>query len=92
MIFKTVAFAFVSTLAISITSASAGGFLADVFIKPFNPEAARLADEAHRQFKQANPSYGKWEEQLTNDVRRELSLQEHCEPLYNKWGEEVGCY
>lgn len=43
------------------------------------------------QFKHANPKYGKWEEDLTNDFLREVGLPEHCEPLYNKWGEEVAC-
>ena len=31
------------------SSASAGGFLADVFIKPLNPSLARQLDQAHEQ-------------------------------------------
>ena len=31
------------------SSASAGGFLADTFIKPFNPGLAKKADEVHKQ-------------------------------------------
>lgn len=36
------------TLPMMASSASAGGFLADVFIRPWSPQAADLADDVHR--------------------------------------------
>lgn len=54
-------------------------------------KGAEAMDKAHDDIKHANPNYGKFEEKTTNDVRKGLGLQPHCEPLYNKYGEQVDC-
>ncbi|WP_299508087.1 hypothetical protein [uncultured Roseobacter sp.] len=76
--------------AMTATTVQAGGLLGDA-INVVAPGVGTQLDEAHRGFKHANPKYGKAEEKLTNDVRRNLGLKEHCEPLFNKYGEQVAC-
>jgi hypothetical protein len=87
---KTFALAAAAVIALGSASVQAGGVGGDL-LNMVVPGAGTLADEAHRQFKSANPDYGKAEEQLTNDVREGIGLEPHCDPLYNKWGEQVGC-
>ncbi len=68
-----------------------GGVIGDI-ANVIAPGSGDFLDGAHDGFKKANPNYGKWEENFTNSVRRDLGLKEHCEPLYNKWGEQVACH
>lgn len=56
-----------------------------------NCGVGKALDKKHREIKHNNPGYGKAEEKLTNNVRKSLGLKPHCEPLYNKWGDEVSC-
>jgi len=43
-------------------------------------------DQAHQQFKRAKPGYGKAEEKLTNDLRREIGPPLHSDLIYNNIG------
>ena len=54
-------------------------------------EQGEMVDGAHDQFKQANPSYGQWEEDLTNRTRENLGLKPHCTPVYDRYGNQRGC-
>lgn len=74
-----------------VSNASAGGLFADIFIRPISPEAADFVDQAHDEYKRANPNYGQWEEQTTNQFREDIGLQPHCAELFDKWGNSVGC-
>ena len=83
---------------IASTNASAGictsGFLADIACVTgiTSPQAARTADHAWNGFKHANPGYGQWEDQFTNDVRSNMGLQPHCQDAYGKYGQHLGCF
>lgn len=79
-----------AAMMISATTASAG--VGGDFFNYLAPGAGTFLDEIHRGIKHANPSYGQWEEGVTNQFREDIGLQPHCEPFFNKWGEEVGCF
>lgn len=68
-------FAAVLTFASITAPVQAGGFLADVFVKPFSPDAAKALDDANREIKKAVPLYGAAEEGVTNIVK-EARVQE----------------
>jgi len=87
------AFGMASSLAIVSSSVSAGG-IGGMFVASLcgGCGVGEFLDDVHHGVKQANPQYGKWEEESTNNVREDIGLQPHCQPVYNKWGEEVGCY
>jgi hypothetical protein len=74
----------------SFSPAFAGGLLGDALNRVV-PGAGTIIDDAHRQFKQANPDYGRAEEKATNDFREGVGLPRHCDPLYDKWGKQVAC-
>lgn len=75
------------------SSAYAGGFLTDIgrATGVITKEQAETLDGLHDRFKQANPSYGQWEEETTNRTRENLGLQPHCTPVYDRYGNEKGC-
>lgn len=75
-----------------IGSAHAGGFFGDgIEILCGGCGAGRALDAVNEKAKQANPEYGRWEEDLTNRVRKNFGLQPHCEPLYDRYGKQVSC-
>ena len=77
-------------VAIGSSPAVAGGLFGDA-INVFVPGAGTYLDERHHEFKMANPSYGQWEEQTTNNVRSRVGLRPHCTDIYDKWGNHRGC-
>jgi hypothetical protein len=83
-------------MAVGSSQVSAGicssGFLADVYcLATGDKGGANAADEAHRRFKNANPTYAQQEEQFTNGVRGQIGLAPHCTDVFDKYGNHLGC-
>jgi Domain of unknown function (DUF4157) len=67
----------------AVSTVRAGGFLADVFVRPFSPQAADALDGAHRQIKEAIPPYKAAEEGASHLVNE--TLVQSGAPVLKNW-------
>lgn len=92
---KLVAAFFGSILLVSAmaSTASAGGLLADLgrATGVLTREQASALDDLHDQYKQHDPGYAGFEEDLTNRTRKNIGLAPHCDPIFDKRGNQIGC-
>jgi len=81
-----------SNVLLTAPNVMAGGFFGDIIeIGCGGCGAGRVADQIHDQVKRNNPTYGRAEEQFTNDIRADIGLAPHCTEVYDKWEDFVGC-